>query len=187
MGNPSLFLVDRVGKNLEEAIDLLAQVSNEFKSHWQRRYMDGCNQTSEIAVKNFDFIVNEILRLRDDLPDDSEDQYSKEFKNLLKLKVGKIAFDITYKELVIFNTSHRGYAKIDEEKETQQISLGRLLNKIKHRCISQINFRFDQGEHILVIGSDAFGKDPNCIVEFSVKKFCSECQKISNLIKSNSI
>ncbi len=30
MGNPSLFLVDRVGKNLEEAIDLLAQVSNEF-------------------------------------------------------------------------------------------------------------------------------------------------------------
>ncbi|MCU4423221.1 hypothetical protein [Acinetobacter sp. WU_MDCI_Abxb74] len=186
MGNPTHFLVNRVGKNLDEAIDLLAQVSNEFMLHWKKNYLTGCNETSEIAIKNFDFIVNEILRLRDDLPNDSKNYYSREFKRLLKSEVGKVDFDISYKDLIIFDRSKSGHAKIDEGKAIKQIQLIKLLNKIKHRCITQINFRIEEGEHILVMGSDEFGSDPKCIVEFNVKKFCSECQKISNLIKLNS-
>ncbi|MBN6527879.1 hypothetical protein JZM32_07730 [Acinetobacter pittii] len=184
MGNPTHFLVDRVGKNLDDAIELLAQVSTEFKGHWQRNYRDRCNETSEIALKNFDFIVNEILRKRDDLAYCSDNQYINAFKILLSYRLGKIAVDITPFDLNIFDPARVGNAILPVGRETKKISLSRLLNKIKHRCTYQINFRIENDEHILVIGADKFRDEPKSIVEFNVREFCEECQKVSELIKS---
>jgi hypothetical protein len=56
-----------------------------------------------------------------------------------------------------------------------QITLERLLNKIKHRHHQSANFRIQAGRHIFVINVDKPNKTPDSIAEFDVADFCAHC------------
>lgn len=184
MGNTIHFLVNRVGSNLDEAIDLINQSSESFKQCWQNLDLHGSNEASEIAIKNFDYIVNEIFRERDILLSSNNPQYEQAFKNILNSDVGEILINpssVDFSNISPFNNI--GKARIATGSNTKKVSLSKILNKIKHRKQEYLNFRIDNNEHLLFIAADAFQREPVCIVEFSVSNFCKECQKLSELIK----
>ena len=56
-----------------------------------------------------------------------------------------------------------------------EITLEKLLNKIKHRHHQSGNFRIEAGRHIFVINVDRPDKTPDSIVEFDVEGFCARC------------
>ncbi|KAA8735542.1 hypothetical protein F4V57_01740 [Acinetobacter qingfengensis] len=184
MGNNFQFLVNKVGATLDDAIELLNQASIDFKLFWQSRDNEGCYVTSQIAIKNFDYIINEIVRERDALSLSANAQYAQDYRDILDVHIGEVDENITPQDFQDL-TIQPGNARIRVGKITKPISLNKLLNKMKHRIPNCLNFRIENGDHILVIGADAFLRQPECIVEFKVEKFCSESQKISDLFKSN--
>jgi len=60
-----------------------------------------------------------------------------------------------------------------------QITLERLLNKVKHRHHQSANFRIQAGRHIFVINVDTLKRTPDSIAEFDVGDFCTYCGQVA--------
>ncbi|MEB6677735.1 hypothetical protein [Acinetobacter haemolyticus] len=184
MGENFQFLVNRVGSNLNEAIDLLEDSSSAFVTAWQQSDFETCHITSDVAFKNFDFIINEILRKRDALDESCKDEYTNNFKEILAKKSAKKAeIDDITQMASIFTIQNNGHAQLPNN-QIVYISLSRLLNTIKHRNTMQLNFRIQERNHILVIGANEYQNKPKSLVEFSVKEFCDSCREVAKLVSS---
>ncbi|OTG93580.1 hypothetical protein B9T24_14000 [Acinetobacter sp. ANC 4654] len=179
------FLI-KESKNLntiEEAIKELEVASVSFHSFWQEENLDDCYKQSNIAFQKIDFIVNEVMRRRDDLKR-SQSYENSSFKKCIQEKSGYIFLNASRAEMEKLSLITKGNAALPAPIRSiviDELEYEKLLNKIKHRNENQVDFRFDDQNHILVFGVDGYKNQPQSIVEVNITNFCNLSRKIASI------
>lgn len=162
-------------QSIDESLDKLEDSSVLFCEAWQRmpRDFNRAARVSAGAMEHLDHIVNEILRARDtrranQTYDDS--QLKTELNNMC----GLMTSPVTTAEQQAMVAAGPGQGELP--RQSAQITLERLLNKIKHRHHQSANFRIQNGRHIFVINVDTANNNPDSIAEFDVINFCARCR-----------
>jgi hypothetical protein len=143
--------------------------------YWQRRDFHRAGSISEEAMIHLDFVANELLREKVE-------------------RVGRGLFADSALEARLgglIGTGMTGLALTDQIAMCQtgpgngrlpknagrpvELTLDRLLNKIKHRNPRLINFRIDAGRHIFLICPEHTVGGAEGIYEFDVEAFCRFC------------
>lgn len=184
MGSMS-FLIDRKPKEppfIKESIYKLKNSSTLFKDAWVKSPQDleCAERESKEAMLHLDHIVNEIMRLRDQLR--SCGRYAgSTLEAHLNITSALSVSPVTRLEQTSISELLAGYGVLPSQGIP--ITMEKLLNKIKHRRTDSSNFRIGgDGEHILLIGIDKPNSLPDSIVEFDVNLFCRYCDGIAKII-----
>lgn len=168
--------------SIKESIFQLENCSVIFLNAWQRTPPDiaRASRASDEAMTHLDHVVNEILGVRDDLK--SKNAYSgSQLEMHLNLDRAKIASPVTRVQQQALITEGAGNGTLPVPNSP--LKMEHLLNKIKHRRRDLSNFRIEPlGEHIFVISVDKPSHQPDSIVEFTVRDFCTYCSAIAQLI-----
>ncbi len=154
-------------QSIEESIYELENTSVLFREAWQRTPQDfiRASRVSGKAMEHLDHIVNEILRARDTRM--SKGTYSgSPFKAELNVMRGLMSSPVTSVQQQAMINAGPGQGQLPGQPV--QITLEKLLNKIKHRHHKSANFRIQAGRHIFVINVDTPNRTPDSIAEFDV-------------------
>lgn len=161
-------------QSVEEAIFELENTSVIFREAWQRVPPDRLRaaRVSAKAMEHLDHIVNEFLRARDTR--EAKGTYSgSQLETQLKANRGLMLAPVTSAQQDAMVAAGDGNGNLPGQPT--QISLEKLLNKIKHRHHNSANFRIDAGRHIFLVNVDKPNRKPDSIVEFDVLDFCRHC------------
>lgn len=176
MGHIS-YLTDLAGdgpQSIDESIYELENTSVLFRAAWERVPPDFARaaKVSAKAMEHLDHIVNEILRARDTQM--AKGHYSgSQLEVELGIMRGSMTSPVTSAHQQAMIAAGPGQGTLPGLPA--QITLERLLNKIKHRHHQSANFRIAAGRHIFVINVDKPNKTPDSIAEFDVIDFCAHC------------
>jgi hypothetical protein len=162
--------------SLPVSIDDLQDTSTVFMQRWKSRDFGRAGDISQHAMILLDFIVSEFLRERGD-------------------RLGKKTYAGSVFEAEMTRNAGRGVTGVTAREQTDMVALGpgngripagvgtpvdltleRLLNKIKHRNHRLINFRIESGRHIFLICPEKSNGKPEGISEFDVADFCDHCK-----------
>lgn len=176
MGNISYLtgLPNNGPQSIDEALYELENTSVLFREAWQRVPPDYARaaRVSANAMEHLDHIVNEILRARDTRM--ARGSYSgSQLEVELNIIRGLMTSPVTVVQQHAMVAAGPGQGQLPGQPI--QITLERLLNKIKHRHHQSANFRVQSGRHIFVINVDKPNKTPDSIAEFDVGHFCKHC------------
>lgn len=169
-------------QSIEESIYQLENTSVVFLNSWQRTSPDfqRAARASQEAMLHLDHIVNEIMRTRDQLQADGSYTGSP-LEQQLNIPRGSAASPVTRIEQNQLASQGPGNGTLPFSGS--DITMEKLLNKIKHRRTDSANFRVGSaGEHIFLVGVDKPNRQPDSIVEFMVGDFCKHCNDIAALI-----
>lgn len=161
-------------QSIDESLYELENTSVLFREAWQRVPPDFVRaaRVSARAMEHLDHIVNEILRARDTRM--TKGTYSgSQLEAELTIMRGMVASPVTAAQQQAMVTAGAGQGQLPGQPT--QITLNRLLNKIKHRHHQSANFRIQAGHHIFVINVNKPNKTPDSIAEFNVAEFCAHC------------
>lgn len=161
-------------QSIDEAIFELENTSVIFREAWQRVPPDfvRASRVSARAMEHLDHIVNEILRARDTRM--AKGTYSgSQLEAQLNVTRGAMHSPVTAAQQNAMIAAGPGCGQLVGPQT--QISLEKLLNKIKHRHHQSANFRIQAGRHLFLINVDKPNKKPDSIVEFDVIAFCRHC------------
>ncbi|MGE4339272.1 MAG: hypothetical protein AB7E55_25345 [Pigmentiphaga sp.] len=161
-------------QSIDEALYELENTSVLFREAWQRVPADFTRaaRVSANAMEHLDHIVNETLRARDTRM--AKGTYSgSQLEAALNIMAGVMTSPVTVAQQQAMVAAGPGHGQTPGRPV--QITLERLLNKIKHRHHQSANFRIQSGRHIFVINVDKPNKAPDSIVEFDVIEFCRHC------------
>ena len=184
MGNIS-FLTGRIPgspQSITESIYRLEDTSVVFLNAWQRTPKDfqRAARASQEAMQHLDHIVNEIMRNRDQLQADGS-YVGSSLETQLNIVRALSASPVTraQQDSLANNGPGNGLLPLPGA----QLTMEKLLNKIKHRRTSSANFRIGtSGEHIFLVGVDKPNRQPDSIVEFVVGDFCKHCADIASIL-----
>lgn len=165
-------------QSIAESLYELENTSVLFCAAWQRVPPDfeRASRVSSKAMAHLDHVVNEILRARDTKMA-SGTYTGSELETELSILRGKMSSPVTVEQQRAMISAGPGNGKIPGSPV--QITLDRLLNKIKHRHHQSANFRIQADHHIFVINVDKPNKTPDSIVEFDVSEFCNHCAQVA--------
>lgn len=161
-------------QSIVESIFELENTSVIFREAWQRVPPDfvRASRVSSRAMEHLDHVVNEILRARDTRM--AKGAYSgSQLETQLNVTRGLMVSPVTAAQQDAMIAAGPGNGQL--LGQPTQISLEKLLNKIKHRHHNSANFRIQAGRHIFLINVDKPNKKPDSIVEFDVLDFCRHC------------
>jgi hypothetical protein len=161
-------------QSIDEALYELENTSVLFREAWQRELPDFTRaaRVSANAMEHLDHVVNEILRARD--TKQAKATYSgSPLETALNIMAGLMTSPVTAAQQQAMVAAGPGLGQTPGQPV--QITLERLLNKIKHRHHQSANFRIQLGRHIFVINVDKPNRTPDSIVEFDVIEFCGHC------------
>lgn len=184
MGNIS-FLTSGIPGSPQSVNDSIHQLENTsiiFINAWQRIPKDfqRAARASQEAMVHLDHIVNEIMRNRDQLQADGSYQGSS-LETQLNIVRALSASSVTRVQQDNLATAGPGNGVLPFVGV--ELTMEKLLNKIKHRRTNSANFRIaTSGEHIFLIGVDKPNRQPDSIVEFVVSDFCRHCADIVAII-----
>jgi hypothetical protein len=177
MGIPNL--------SIGQFIQKLNQCSIDFVNAFRRYDNEACANASSEAMPTLDIISNHIRRYRDNLSR-LPDRDNVPFRELLDSTIAKVATEAKQNEFQAVRDATAGQCNLPE-RDFDEITIERLLDKLVHRNDNFMNFRITpNGEHALIIctvrrvrnSSGVIVAIPEDIVEFDVQKFC-EC--LSNI------
>ena len=164
------------GIKIKESINELRVCSSEFIKFYKNDPSDKNNtmRVSKEAIEHFDFIINEILRIRDVRKNNGMFQ-NTDFERSLKEPCGKEYGPANDNERKSINTTPTlPNPNID-------IFFGNLITKYKHR--ENANFRIEaDNSHIILFSAHGFQNVPASIVEFDVQDFCQKAENVANYI-----
>jgi hypothetical protein len=167
-------------KSLRESIFELKNTSIIFVHSWKNQDLFRAGQVSEAAMISLDHIVNEILRKRDELKNDSKYKGSR-FENYMNAYCGFEVSPVSISDKKQLMSIGPGLGALP--RVGQKIAFVKLLNKIKHRRAREANFRIgNNDEHYFLIIIDAAMGEDDTIVEFEVNDFCEKCNCVSNIV-----
>lgn len=161
-------------QSIDQALYELENTSVLFREAWQRVPPDFTRaaRVSANAMEHLDHVVNEILRARDTRM--TKGTYSgSQLEAALNIMAGLMTSPVTVAQQQAMVAAGPGLGQIPNQPT--QITLERLLNKIKHRHHQSANFRIQSRRHIFVINIDKANKTPDSIAEFDVIEFCVHC------------
>jgi hypothetical protein len=161
-------------QSIEESLYELENTSFLFRAAWQSVPQDyiRASRVSAKAMEHLDHVVNEILRARDTRM--SRGTYSgSPLEAELSITRGQMCSPVTVAQQQAMIAAGPGHGKVPGG--AVQITLERLLNKVKHRHHQSANFRIQADRHIFVINVDKSNRTPDSIVEFDVNDFCAHC------------
>lgn len=161
-------------QSIDESLYELENTSVLFREAWQRvpPDFDRAARVSARAMEHLDHIVNEILRARDTRM--AKGTYSgSQLETELNIMRGMMTSSVTATQQQAMIAAGPGQGQLPGQPT--QITLERLLNKIKHRHHQSANFRIQANRHIFVINVDKPNKTPDSIAEFDVIDFCAHC------------
>lgn len=161
-------------QSIEESLYELENTSVIFREAWQRVPPDfvRASRVSAKAMEHLDHVVNEILRARDTRM--ARGTYSgSQLEAQLNIMRGQMFSPVTVAQQQAMIAAGPGQGQLPGS--AIQITLERLLNKVKHRHHQLANFRIQAGRHIFVINVDKPNKTPDSIAEFDVCDFCMHC------------
>ena len=161
-------------QSIEESLYELENTSVLFREAWQRVPPDfvRASRASAKAMAHLDHLVNEILRARDTRI--ARGTYAgSQLEADLNIMRGKMFAPVTVAQQQAMIAAGPGSGNLPGD--AVQITLERLLNKVKHRHHQSANFRIEASRHIFVINVDRPNKMPDSIAEFDVSDFCTHC------------
>ena len=161
-------------QSIEESLYELENTSVLFREAWQRVPPDfvRASRVSAKAMEHLDHVVNEILRARDTRM--ARGTYAgSQLEAELNIMRGQMFSPVTLAQQQAMIAAGPGNGNLPGG--AVQITLERLLNKVKHRHHQSANFRIQGGRHIFVINVDKPNKLPDSIAEFDVSDFCAHC------------
>lgn len=157
--------------NIEDAIEDLRDASVNFVDRFSRNEMKRAGEVSRKAFECFDHISNELLRIRDAKEKDGSYAGSA-FEHSMNVDAGMMVQPVSLADQVAIATAGPGNGRLPVHLSTPvKIPLWRLLNKVKHRHRTNLNFRIDGGRHMFIVCCHK----PDDISEFDVKSFCDLC------------
>lgn len=163
-------------QSIEESLYELENTSVLFREAWQRVPPDyvRASRVSAKAMEHLDHVVNEILRARDTRM--ARGTYTgSQLEAELNTTRGRMSSPVTLDQQNAMIAAGPGNGKLPGD--AVQITLERLLNKVKHRHHQSANFRIQAGRHIFVINVDRPNRTPDSIAEFDVIDFCTHCRQ----------
>ena len=163
---------------IKDSLDKLESTSILFRDAWERvpPEMDRAARISAKAMGHLDHIVNEILRARD--TSKARRTYAgSQLEAELGVMRGMAISPVTAEQQQAMIAAGPGHGRLPGQ--ASQITLQRLLNKIKHRHHQSANFRIQAGRHIFVFNVDTPDKTPDSIAEFDVAEFCAHCSRVA--------
>lgn len=162
--------------NLPDSIADLEDASNIFMNRWKQRDLDRAGSVSRKAMEHLDFIVNELLREKVERKGHGT-YISSPFETQMEDLCGNGVTGVTLIDQQTMVKAGAGAGAIASHLGTPNaLSLDRLLNKIKHRNRSLVNFRIENDKHIFVICPEHTQGGAEGIYEFDVLKFCAQCR-----------
>lgn len=165
-------------QSIEESLYELENTSVLFREAWQRVPPDyvRASRVSAKAMEQLDHVVNEILRARDTRM--ARGTYAgSQLEAELNTMRGQMSSPVTLVQQNAMIAAGPGNGNLPGG--AIQITLERLLNKVKHRHHQSANFRIQAGRHIFVINVDKPNKTPDSIAEFDVSDFCTHCGQVA--------
>lgn len=180
MGNLSYLTGNPGGgpQSIDESLYELENTSVLFCEAWQRVPQDLARaaRVSAKAMEHLDHIVNEILRARDTMRAQST-YTNSQLEAQLNSFCGSMTSPVTAVQQRAMVDAGPGQGRLPGNPNP--ITLGTLLNKIKHRHHQSGNFRIQSGCHIFVINVDKLNGTPDSIAEFDVAAFCAHCRSVA--------
>ncbi len=167
--------------SIDDSLYELENTSVLFREAWQRVPADFVRaaKVSAKAMEHLDHIVNEILRARDTRMG-SGTYAGSQLMIELNVMRGMMSAPVTAAQQQAMLAAGPGNGRIPGP--STQITLERLLNKIKHRHHRSANFRIQRGHHIFVINVDKPNKTADSVVEFDVIDFCAHCSNAAKCL-----
>ena len=162
------------GSKIKESINTLRVCSSEFIKFYKNDSLDNAKRVSEEALKCFDFIGNEILRIRDDHKKNGI-FINSDFQRSLNEHCGKEyqPANVTERQSIIMTPILPNPNNV--------ISFENLITKFKHR--ENANFRIEaDNSHIIIFSARDFHHIPASIVEFNVQDFCQKAENVAKYI-----
>jgi hypothetical protein len=130
-------------------------------------------------MEHLDHIVNEILRARDTRR--SNGTYSgSQLETALTVTQGLMTSPVTAAQQQAMIDAGPGQGQLPGQPV--DITLEKLLNKIKHRHHQSTNFRIQDRRHVFVINVDKQNNTPDSIAEFDVRDFCTQCKTVAQYL-----
>lgn len=161
-------------QSIEESLYQLESSSVLFKDSWLKVPPDFTRaaRVSSKAMEHLDHIVNEILRARDTRM--AQGIYAgSPLEAELNVMRGSMTSPVSLAQQQAMIAAGPGSGALPGQPT--QITLEKLLNKIKHRHHQSANFRIQTNRHIFLINVDKPNKTPDSIVKFDVFDFCAHC------------
>lgn len=161
---------------IKESSNTLRVCSSEFIKFYKNNSLKNANIVSEEALKCFDFIVNEILRFRDDHRENVNFRNS-DFQRSLGEDCGEMyqPANVTERQSIITTPIL--------PNPNSDICFEKLITKFKHREKRNMNFRIEaDNSHIIIFSVKEFYSTPASIVEFDVQDFCQKAENVAKYI-----
>ncbi|OFN28666.1 hypothetical protein HMPREF2600_02015 [Neisseria sp. HMSC077D05] len=159
---------------IKESINKLREYSYDFVKFYKNDSRDDVKRVSKEAIKCLDFIVNEILRIRDNYKEAGIYRNS-DFSGSLREYCGKEyqSANVTERQSII-------RIPILPNPNTS-IRFESMITKFKHR--ERAHFRIEvNNSHIIIFSARAFNDIPASIVEFNVQDFCQKAENVAKYI-----
>lgn len=157
-----------------EAIEKLREKSILFTDAWKNENYNEVDQASNGTPALFDSIINEILRLRDDMKSNSLFDGS-DLESALNVQAGKMSKPVTLELQRSIIELEIGSGTLPTNITQVSATLNDVLNKFKHRIPDYANFCVDGDNHYMFICANNLKSLPDCILRFEVKFFCDLC------------
>jgi hypothetical protein len=162
--------------SLPQAIADLEDTSTLFVARWNSNDFNRAAQVSKTAMALLDFIVNEFLREKTGRKGNGS-YTGTTFEREMSFIIGNGVTDVTLADQVAMADAGPGYGRLPLNVGSPvDLSLERLLNKVKHRNKSLMNFRIANGRHIFVVCPEHTSGGAEGISEFDVQDFCKQCK-----------
>lgn len=174
------FMVNVTGKsprNLKNSIRRVLDASAGFGRSWLAGEEPEAYETSQEAFGHLDYITSELLRQRDMQSGNTTTWPASPLKAALTAPVGLIIDNVAAADEGWFRTLPAGSGSLPAKATTATLTLGKALNKLKHRDLVAFNFSFlAVGGHTLYMITKAGMGQPCSLSSFSVLTFCNACK-----------
>ncbi|MBX4870585.1 hypothetical protein HJA85_27060 [Rhizobium bangladeshense] len=167
--------------SVPNALDDLRDASTLFAYAWSRNDIQQAVRASKNVKQLFDFVINELMRARDDLISGATNPPNPAYLAALRVVAGQMVTPVSRADQeAVVNAGH-GNGRLPSGTNIVDATLEQVLNKVKHQVERMQNFRVSGGQHFMVVSADK-NREPDCILEFDVVDFCNKCRIAYDLL-----
>ena len=174
------FSVSLTGKSPKNLMDSIRKVKNSsagFVNSWIAGEHDEAYETSQEAFEHLDYVQSELIRQRDVHSKDATAWQTSALRIALDLPVGQIIERLSSSDSAWFAALGGGCGALPIPALPafqQTLTLGKALNKLKHRHTIAVNFSITPLHTMYTITSAGMGQ-PETLVEVQILQFCQAC------------
>ena len=176
----SVSLNGKSPQSLQDSVRRVRDASAGFSQSWLSGAHADALKTSQEAFTHLDFILSELIRQRDVQNRDSATWPTSPLKLALDASVGLIVEPLSSSDVTWFTHLPQGHAALPPTASAIPVTLGKALNKLKHRHTTAVNFSL--APHTLFACTSAgMGKEA-CLVQIQILLFGGACSSAADSI-----